>query len=214
MSKTKKNFMKSCCESKGAELEHLRTKQKNVLIIVLVINALMFFLEFAFGILSKSSALLADSLDMLGDAMVYGFSLYVINKSAKWKSRAAFLKGVLITVFGLYVFGEVVYKAVSEIIPVAKTMGIIGFIALAANTICLILLLKHRDDDINMKSTWICSRNDIIANIGVLIAAVSVSLFESKWPDIVIGLIIAFVFLKSAFHILKDSISENRMAQK
>lgn len=204
--------MKSCCEAKSTELDQLRTKQKNVLLIVLVINALMFFVEFTFGVLSKSTALLADSLDMLGDATVYAFSLYVINRSMKWKASAALLKGVIITIFGLYVFGEAIMKAVSDVVPVAKTMGIIGFVALAANSTCLFLLLKHRDDDINMKSTWICSRNDIIANSGVLIAAFCVSYFESKWPDIGIGLIIAFVFLKSAFHILKDSIVEFKSA--
>lgn len=200
--------MKSCCEAKSTELEQLRTKQKNVLLIVLLINALMFFVEFTFGILSKSTALLADSLDMLGDATVYAFSLYVINKSMKWKASAALLKGVIITVFGLYVFGEAIYKAMADVVPMAKTMGVVGLVALAANSTCLLLLLKHRDDDINMKSTWICSRNDIIANTGVLLAAICVSYFNSKWPDIVIGLAIAFVFLKSAFHILKDSIAE------
>lgn len=205
--------MKSCCEAKSTELEQLRTKQKNVLLIVLLINALMFFVEFTFGILSKSTALLADSLDMLGDATVYAFSLYVINKSMKWKASAALLKGVLITVFGLYVFGEAIFKAMADVVPMAKTMGVVGLVALAANSACLMLLLKHRDDDINMKSTWICSRNDIIANTGVLLAAFCVSYFNSKWPDIIIGLVIAFVFLKSAFHILSDSIREFRIAE-
>jgi len=204
--------MKSCCEAKSTELDQLRTKQKNVLLIVLVINALMFFVEFYFGVLSKSTALLADSLDMLGDATVYAFSLYVINRSMKWKASAALLKGVIITIFGLYVLGEATYKALVDIVPVAKTMGIIGFVALAANSACLALLLKHRDDDINMKSTWICSRNDIIANVGVLLAALCVSLFDSKWPDIIIGLIIALIFLKSAFHILKESFAEYKIA--
>lgn len=200
--------MKSCCESKSVELDQLRHKQKNVLVIVLVINALMFFVEFTFGILSKSTALLADSLDMLGDATVYAFSLYVINKSDQWKAGAATLKGVIITLFGLYVLGEAVFKIFSDIVPAAKMMGAIGFMALIANTTCLLLLLKHREDDINMRSTWICSRNDIVANTGVLIAALCVSYLNSKWPDIIIGLLIAFVFLKSAFHILTDAIKE------
>jgi len=204
--------MKSCCETKGAELEQLRVKQKNVLVIVLLINIVMFFLEFTFGILSKSTALLADSLDMLGDATVYSFSLYVIDKSAKWKAKAALLKGVIILIFGLYVFGEAIYKVALDVIPVAKTMGIMGIIALVANGICLGLLMKHRDDDINLRSTWICSRNDIIANTGVLVAAFLVSTFNSKWPDIVIGLMIALVFLKSAFHILKESLAEYKLA--
>lgn len=198
--------MKSCCESKSTELEALRQGQKKILIIVLAINAIMFVLEFIFGILSNSTALLADSLDMLGDATVYAFSLYVIHKSSKWKARAALLKGIIISAFGVYVFSEAIYKALIDVIPTAKTMGMIGFIALLANSACLVLLLKHRNDDINMKSTWICSRNDIIANTGVLFAAFCVSYFKSKWPDIIIGVIISIVFLKSALSILIESV--------
>ena len=198
--------MKSCCESKSTELDQLREKQKNVLIIVLIINFTMFLVEFFYGLLSNSTALLSDSLDMLGDATVYAFSLYVINKSMKWKAKAAILKGVIITLFGLYVFGEALYKAMSDVLPAAKTMGAVGLLALTANASCLFLLLRHREDDINMKSTWICSRNDIIANIGILLAAGLVYLLESKWPDIIIGMIIAGVFLKSAFAILGESL--------
>lgn len=199
--------MKSCCESKSTELDQLREKQKNVLIIVLLINFVMFIVEFTYGLLSNSTALLSDSLDMLGDATVYAFSLYVINRSIRWKAKAALLKGVIITLFGFYVLGEAVHKAMSDILPVAHTMGVIGFIALVANSCCLLLLLKHKEDDINMRSTWICSRNDIIANFGVLLAAGLVYLLESKWPDIIIGLLTAGVFLKSAFSILTDSVA-------
>ncbi|MBT3980736.1 MAG: cation transporter [Bacteriovoracaceae bacterium] len=201
-------MMKSCCENKSSELVALREKQKNVLVIVLIINTLMFFIEFIFGYLSSSTALIADSLDMLGDATVYAFSLYVINKSIKWKATAALLKGIIITIFGLYVLAEAISKMMSDIVPIAETMGIVGVIALIANSSCLILLLKHRDDDINMKSTWICSRNDIIANTGVLAAALLVSLLNSKWPDVIVGMSIAFVFLKSSFSILRESYGE------
>jgi len=202
--------MKSCCESKGEELKLMREKQKNVLVIVLIINALMFVIEFIFGILSESTALLADSLDMLGDATVYAFSIYVINKSAKWKAGAALLKGVIISVFGLYVLGEAMSKIMTDVIPMAKTMGVVGGLALFANSSCLILLLKHKDDDINMKSTWICSRNDIVANVGVLLAAFCVSFFNRKWPDVIIGVVIAIIFLKSSFSILRDAYKELR----
>lgn len=199
--------MKSCCESKSTELDQLREKQKNVLVIVLIINFVMFLVEFTYGLLSQSTALLSDSLDMLGDATVYAFSLYVINKSIRWKAKAALLKGVIITLFGLYVLGEATYKALNDILPAAQTMGVIGFVALIANSTCLLLLLKHKEDDINMKSTWICSRNDIIANFGVLLAAALVYLLQSKWPDIIIGLLTACVFLKSAFSILSESLT-------
>ncbi|MFZ9001884.1 MAG: cation diffusion facilitator family transporter [Bacteriovoracaceae bacterium] len=200
--------MKSCCESKSDELIVLRDKQKTALLIVLIINSLMFVIEFTFGILSQSTSLLADSLDMLGDASVYAFSLYVLNRGLKWKAAAALLKGIIISMFGIYVLIEATIKIYSDILPAADTMGIIGLLALLANTTCLFILLRHRDDDINMKSTWICSRNDIIANCGVLLAAFAVSYFNNKWPDIIIGLCIAFIFLKSALSILKDSIQE------
>jgi cation diffusion facilitator family transporter len=203
--------MKSCCESKCDELALIRDKQKKVLLIVLIINAVMFFVEFTFGVLSKSTSLLADSLDMLGDASVYAFSLYVLNRSLKWKAGAALLKGIIINLFGIYVLIEALLKIISDVTPVAHTMGVIGLIALIANAICLFLLLSHKDDDINMKSTWICSRNDIIANTGVLIAAFCVSYFQSKWPDILMGVFIAIVFLRSSIFILKDSIKEIRL---
>ncbi len=198
----------SCCENKCSELVQLRTKQQKVLKAVLLINLIMFFVEFAFGIVANSSALTADSLDMLGDAIVYGFSLYVLHKSPHWKAKAAFLKGLLIVGFAVFVLGNTTLKMLSPNIPVVETMGIIGGIALLANVSCLLLLLRHRHDDINMKSTFICSRNDIISNVGVLCAAVLVQMMNSKWPDIVIGYVIAILFFKSSWHILRESIQQ------
>lgn len=205
--------MKSCCENKGSEIAKLRHEQGKILKIVLVINALMFFIEFASGWMARSSALMADSLDMLGDALVYGFSLFVLHKGNVWRATAALLKGILILVFSIGVFAEVLVKIFSEIIPVAHTMGGIGFLALIANLACLLLLMKHKNDDINMRSTYICSRNDIISNSGVIIAALLVQLMNSKWPDIAVGLIIAVLFLKSAWHVLVESIEELKSAK-
>jgi len=205
--------MKSCCENKASELDALRDEQGKILKIVLLINAVMFIVEFTMGWQARSSALMADSLDMFGDALVYGFSLYVLNKSQQWRSTAALLKGIIITAFGLVVLAEVGFKLFTDIVPQAQTMGIIGAIALLANLICLQLLMKHRNDDLNMKSTFICSRNDIISNTGVLVAAVVVSFTQSKWPDIVIGLIIATLFLRSAFPIITESLAELKAAK-
>lgn len=200
--------MKSCCENKELELAVLRKEQGRILKIVLAINLIMFFVEFSAGWISQSSALMADSLDMLGDAFVYGFSLFVLHKSMIWTAVAALLKGVIITAFGVVVLIEVIGKAFSDIVPQAQTMGAIGALALIANLTCLYLLTKHRNDDINMKSTFICSRNDIISNTGVITAALAVKFTGTKWPDVIIGLLIASVFLKSAWHILVESISE------
>lgn len=198
---------KSCCENKSSELVLLRQKQASVLKIVLALNLVMFFVEFGFGVFAKSAALKADSLDMLGDAIVYGFSLYVLHRSEKWRSGAALLKGVIIVGFAAFVLVDTTMKVFAETIPVFETMTAIGFLALAANSLCLYLLYTHRDDDINMKSTYICSRNDIISNAGVLVAALAVSLTQSKWPDVIVGYMIAALFFRSAWPILTESIA-------
>lgn len=198
----------SCCENKSSELAKLREKQQSVLKIVLLINALMFVIEFVSGVIAKSSALKADSLDMLGDAIVYGFSLYVLYRSARWKAKAALFKGVVIVGFASFVLIDTSFKVISSGMPVAETIGWIGGLALLANATCLLLLLRHRNDDINMRSTFICSRNDIISNTSVLIAAFLVQLLSSKWPDILIGYAIAILFFRSAWPILRESIAQ------
>lgn len=140
---------------------------------------------------------------MLGDSLVYGFSLYVLWRSAAWKAKAALLKGAVMAVFGAGVLLEVIYKMISGIVPSAETMGIIGTLVLFGNGICFLLLFSHRSDDLNMRSTWLCSRNDIIANLSVLVAAIGVKVFDASWPDILVGAAIAALFLRSAFSVLR-----------
>jgi cation diffusion facilitator family transporter len=203
--------MDSCCEQKADNLTTLRGQHKNILVVVLVINAVLFVIEAAAGLLANSTALLADSLDMLGDSLIYGFSLYVLSRSAAWKAKAALLKGVIMAAFALGVILEVIYKTISGIVPSAGTMGIIGALVLLGNGICFLLLFRHRSDDLNMRSTWLCSRNDIIANLSVLVAAIGVKVFDASWPDIVVGVAIAALFLKSAFTVLRESFLELRI---
>ena len=200
--------MDVCCETKAEEIKTLRGKHKNVLTVVLVINAVLFVVEAAAGLVAHSTALLADSLDMLGDALVYGFSLYVLWRSAEWKAAAAVLKGAIMAVFGVGVLIEAVYKAIAGVVPMAETMGIIGLLVLLGNGLCFLLLFCHRSDDLNMRSTWLCSRNDILANLSVLIAAAGVKVFDSSWPDILIGAAIAALFLRIAFIVLHESFAE------
>jgi cation diffusion facilitator family transporter len=200
--------MKQCCENKCSELNLLREKQGNVLKIVLGINATMFIIEFTMGWIAHSTSLLGDSLDMLGDAVMYALTLYVLDRSSQSKARVAFLKGLVLAAFGLGVLIEAIFKTFSDIIPSAPTMGWIGLLALLANTACLLMLLRHKNDDLNMKSVYICSRNDIISNFAVLVAAIMVSTLNSKWPDIIVGGFIASMFLSSAFTILKESIPQ------
>jgi cation diffusion facilitator family transporter len=205
--------MDACCESKEQELTALRGRQRGVLTVVLFINAFLFVVEAAAGLLAHSTALLADSVDMLGDSLVYGFSLYVLWRSAVWKARAALLKGAIMALFGLGVLLEVIYKMMSGIVPNAETMGVVGALVLLGNAFCFFLLYRHRSDDLNMRSTWLCSRNDIIANLAVLFAAAGVKAFSSGWPDIAVGLAIAALFLRSAFTVLRESFGELRMTK-
>lgn len=200
--------MSDCCNNKACEIDALRGRQSSTLKIVLGINALMFIIELAAGLLGNSIALVADSLDMLGDALVYGFSLYVVTRGTAMKAWAALLKGGIMAAFGLFVLGQAIYRIAFPQLPVVEAIGATGLLALAANCMCFYLLWRHRADDINMSSVWLCSRNDIIANISVLFAAVGVWLSHSGWPDIVVGFALAALFLRSALHVLREALKE------
>jgi len=202
--------MAGCCEDKSCEVIALRESHGRVLWIVLAINAAMFVVEGAAGLLAHSTSLLADSLDMLGDALVYGFSLFVLARSVRWQAGTALAKGAFMLAFGLAVLAEATYKAFHPIMPSVETMGLVGAVALAANVVCFSLLYRHRADNLNMSSTWLCSRNDLIANAGVLVAAGAAYLLASRWPDIIIGCVIAALFLRSAFSVLRDAASALR----
>lgn len=202
--------MATCCEDKSCEITALRQRHGRVLWIVLAINAVMFFVEGWAGLLAHSTSLLADALDMLGDALVYGFSLFVLVRSARWQAGAALAKGAFMLAFGLGVLGEALYKVFHPVMPGVETMGVVGGIAFAANLGCFFLLYRHRGDNLNMSSTWLCSRNDLIANVGVLLAAGASYALVSRWPDIIVGAIIASLFLSSALHVLNRAIRELR----
>jgi Co/Zn/Cd efflux system component len=200
--------MADCCNDKACEIVALRDRQSSTLKIVLGINAIMFFVELTAGLLAGSVSLIADSLDMLGDALVYGFSIYVVARGARMKAKAAFLKGGIMAAFGLFVFGQAMYKIIIPHVPIFEMIGAIGLLALAANSLCLVLLWRHRADDINMSSVWLCSRNDIIANVSVLCAGLGVWLTSSGWPDILVGLGLAALFLRSALFVLRGAMKE------
>ncbi|MEO8159003.1 MAG: cation transporter [Betaproteobacteria bacterium] len=199
-----------CCEDKSCEITAMRANHSRVLWIVLAINALMFVVEGSAGLLAHSTSLLADALDMLGDAMVYGFSLFVIARSARWQAGAALAKGGFMLVFGLGVLAEALYKVAHPVVPDFEAMGIVGGIALLANLCCFVLLYRHRGDNLNMSSTWLCSRNDLVANVGVIAAAGATYLFASRWPDILVGATIASLFLASALHVIAQATREVR----
>ena len=202
--------MDACCREKEEEVANLQANHGRTLRIVLAINAAFFVIEFVAGILAHSTALLADSLDMLGDSLVYGLSLYVLSRSTRWKVSAAIAKGGIMVAFGIGVLIEAVYKAVAGQVPIYETIGIVGVLALLANAFCFALLYRHKSDNLNMRSTWLCSRNDVIANAAVLAAAFGVYVSQSAWPDVIIGAAIAVLFLKSASTVLRESLLELR----
>lgn len=198
--------MANCCNDKACELEALQARQSSTLKIVLCINAVMFLVEITAGLLSGSVSLVADSLDMLGDALVYGFSLYVVARGERSKAIAALFKGGIMAMLGLFVLGQAIYKIIFPYVPAFEAIGVIGLLALAANSLCFYLLWRHRSDDINMSSVWLCSRNDLVANISVLFAAAGVWYTDSGWPDIVVGLALAVLFLRSAIFVLRGAV--------
>jgi Co/Zn/Cd efflux system component len=203
-------MMDACCENKSSELTQLRERQAKVLYVVLAINGLMFLFEFIAGWVIGSTALLGDSLDMFGDTTVYALTLYTLHRSDRERAAASLVKGGFMLIFGIAVIGEAIYKSVAGAAPTAEAMGIVGVIALMANSICFLMLYRFRSDDINMRSTWLCSRNDLIANTGVIIAAVLVGATQTRWPDVVIGMIIAGLFLHSAWRVLGEASREWR----
>jgi Co/Zn/Cd efflux system component len=192
--------MDECCE-----VREIPRQQRRVLHVVLWINVAMFLTESIAGVVAHSTALFADSIDMLGDAIVYGFSLYVIGRGGVWLARAALLKGIVMAVFGIGVLGQVALKIAQGLTPTVEVMGAVGTLALVANLACLTLLWRRRADDINMRSAWICSRNDVIGNGAVLVAAGAVAVTGSPWPDIVIGLLVAAVFGRSAVQVVREA---------
>lgn len=198
--------MASCCEDKSCEIAALREKHSRILKIVLMINTIMFLVEGMTGWLANSTSLMADALDMLGDALVYGMSLYVLTKSQQQQAQVALVKGGFMLLFGLFVLGDATYKLVYPAMPDVQVMGVIGLLALIANLICFFLLNSHKEDNLNMSSTWLCSRNDLFANVGVLLAAGVSYLLLSKWPDVLMGTAIALLFLKSSWHVTHEAI--------
>lgn len=199
--------MDHCCGHKRQELETLalHRAQRRVLVAVLVINLAMFFIEFGAGLVARSSALQADAVDMLGDAIVYGLSLWAVNRGARWEAGAALAKGGLLLAFFAFIVVEVIHKLVNGVPPSSALMLAFGAIALVANLSCLALLWRFRALNINMKSTFECSRNDVAANLGVLVAAAGVSLTGRGWPDIVVGIVIALLFLRSAINVIAEA---------
>lgn len=179
--------------------------ERRVLIALLVINAVMFGVESVAGWLSESTALLADALDMLADASVYGIALYVVGRSTRAKAHAARMAGIAELALALGIFIEIARRLVFGSEPESLFMIGIGALALLANTVCLLLLNRHRHGEVHLRASWIFSKNDVIANLGVICAGFLVLVFGSPWPDYIIGIVIGAVVLQGAATILRES---------
>ena len=195
-----------CCSIEVDSDEQART-----LWIVLGINAAMFVAEFIAGVVAQSTGLIADSLDMLADAAVYSVSLYAVGRSASLKNRAATLSGVLQILLAVSVAGEILRRTVMGSEPEPTLMIGVSLIALVANVICLALIAKHRDGEVHMRASWVFSKNDVVANVGVIAAGSLVLLLDQHWPDLVIGALIVFVVLRGGISIVSDAKRERRI---
>ena len=193
------------CGNDDCSLDALRGRQRGTLRIVLGVNAFMFLVMVVAALYGNSTALLADSLDNLGDALTYGLSLYAVSRSASAKAKVALLKGGLIFVAACAVAGQIVYKLVVPGVPVFEVMGAFSLLGLGANSLCLYLLWRHRHEDVNMSSVWECSRNDIASNLSVFVAAGAVWLTGSGWPDILVAFGLVCLLLRSAIRVVTSA---------
>ena len=197
--------MSAGCCGHNATFEGLSADYKRRLWLVIAINAAMFFVEMGAGALAGSQALQADALDFLADSATYGISLAVIGASVPVRAWAAFAKGISLTLMGLWVFGSTAYHVLVLGLPRAEIMGVVGILALAANVASVLLLMRYKDGDANVRSVWLCSRNDAIGNVAVMIAALGVWGTMTKWPDLIVAAIMASLFLWSSAQILRQS---------
>jgi Co/Zn/Cd efflux system component len=202
--------MDHCC-GHNATFEGLSADYRRRLWIVIAINASMFLVEMAGGALAGSQALQADALDFFADALTYGISLVVIGAPLYVRSRAAIAKGLSLSVMGLWVLGSTAYHVLVLGVPRAEIMGVIGFMALAANVASVLILMKYKDGDANVRSVWLCSRNDAIGNVAVMGAALAVWATASKWPDLIVAAAMAGLFLSSSLQILRQALRESRL---
>jgi len=197
----------SCCGS-NVKFEGVSADYRRRLWLVIAINATMFFVEMAAGVWSGSQALQADALDFLGDTLTYGISLAVIGASLKVRATAALVKGLSLSLMGLWVFGSTAYHVLVLGLPRAEIMGAVGVLALAANVTSVLILMKYKDGDANVRSVWLCSRNDAIGNIAVVVAAAAVWGTATAWPDLIVAAIMAGLFLYSSVQILRQAWQE------
>jgi Co/Zn/Cd efflux system component len=199
--------MAGCCGGQS-NFDGMSKSYKRILWWVIAINGVMFLVEMIAGIGAQSQALQADALDFLGDTLTYGISLWAIGKSVTLRSNVALFKGYSLLIMALWVFGSTLYRFFILSSPDAMTMGSIAILAFSANVISVLLLMRYKDGDANVRSVWLCSRNDAIGNLVVLVAATGVWYSESAIPDLFVAFILASLFLSSAWQIIRQAKQE------
>ena len=202
----------SCCAPPPLNLDPHRgnSTYRRILWAVLAINGAMFLVEIGAGLAAGSASLQADALDFFGDAANYAISLMVVGMALRYRASAALAKGATMGLFGLWIIGTVIWHAVHGSLPSALTMGVVGFTALVANAASFGLLWAYRGGDANMRSAWICTRNDVIGNFAVLLAALGVFGTGTGWPDIIVAAIMATLALQGAMVVIRQSLTELR----
>ena len=202
---------KECSDGCGnISFEGISKTYKRILWVVIIINGGMFFVEMIAGIIANSTALRADALDFLGDAATYAATLMVIGKPLKTRANVALIKGISLGLMALFVLGFTLYRVFVVGEPEALVMGSIGFLALTANIISVLLLMRYRDGDANVRSVWLCSRNDAIGNIAVIIAGAAVFATGTMWPDIIVAFVLAGLFMHSSINITRQALKERK----
>jgi len=203
----------SCCHPTATTPPaHHSARYRRVLSAALLINAAMFAVEIAAGLRTGSVSLLADAVDFFGDAANYGIALAVLGMSLRWRASAALFKGLVMGTFGVFVLGRAAWSASAGIVPEPMTMGAIGTLALAANVVVAAMLYAWRDGDANMRSVWLCSRNDAIGNLAVMAAALGVFGTGSAWPDLAVAAVMGLLALSAARAIIQQARGELRLA--
>ena len=197
--------MSSCCHTHDAPTT---VRLRRTLIYVLILNAGMFGVEMVAGLAAKSVSLQSDALDFLGDAATYGITLCVLTMSLRWRAGSALIKGVSMGLFGVFVLAMAVWQAVTGTLPGYQTMGVVGFATLSVNLLCALLLISFREGDSNMRSVWLCSCNDAISNVAVMIAAAGVFASETGWPDIAVAVVMAGLALSSSWQVIRHALVE------
>lgn len=200
----------NCCGSNHPI--HQSPKYKKALWIVLILNLSMFFVEIVMGVKSGSTSLLSDSLDFLGDSANYLISLIVLPMALSYRAKASMVKGLTMGGFGLFILMTTIYRVFYGEMPSYSEMSIVGFLALLINVSALLILLKFRDGDSNVRSVWVCSRNDAIGNVAVILASMAVYFFQSKYPDLIVAFVLAFLALQASQEIIKRAWAELKVS--